>query len=364
MALKVIIPPGLTEVTVNGLHQWDYGREIEIHADNLPAIVEVHFACAGMETAVVRNCAVIGGAITAAVPDICLEQTTPIQAWVYAIGETTGETILTIKLPITSRTKPQPGATIPDDTSDKYTEAIAAMNDLYKQIGDEFENVLGQIDDELKNVQETLPDEVKNVVEEALENGEIIAKKAEEAESAGKATCDKNNNDISTTYVRKDERKVYSYPNAAAGSQSVSVQLSKNKSICIGTLPSDKTESDIVGVGIEVDVGTERIYKNLKLSAGKTSDRIADRTNGSPTNGGYIVPFSLTTSLISSGYEEDTGFGVACVDVYIGRSTAGELYATFVDGSCWFHNATSGECVSESLSGGNFILKKVYYWFA
>ena len=153
MALKVIIPPGLTEVTVNGLHQWDYGREIEIHADNLPALVEVHFACAGMETAVVRNCAAIDGVVTAAVPDICLEQTTPIVAWVYDAGGTSGKTILTIKLPVTQRTKPQPRESIPEKTSDKYTEAIAAMNE-----------VVGK-----------------------LKNGQISVKKADEAGHAAEA---------------------------------------------------------------------------------------------------------------------------------------------------------------------------------
>lgn len=157
MALKVIIPPGLTKVTVNGLHQWDYGREIEIHADNLPAVVEVHFACTGMETAVVRNCAVLEGKVTATVPDICLEQTTPIVAWVYAIGATSGETILTITLPITPRTKPQPNETIPEYVGDRYTEAIAAMNGLadeYEAFLDEADN---KIDDALKSFESFTP---------------------------------------------------------------------------------------------------------------------------------------------------------------------------------------------------------------
>lgn len=130
MSLKVIVPKGQTEITVNGLHQWDFGRTIEIHADGLPSMVEVHFACAGMNEAVVRSCAMIDGAVTAAVPDTCLEQSTPIVAWVYDAGETSGATILTITLPIIPRTRPQPSETIPESVSDKYTEAVAAMNAL------------------------------------------------------------------------------------------------------------------------------------------------------------------------------------------------------------------------------------------
>lgn len=146
MSLKVIVPNGRTEITVNGLHQWDYGREIEIHADNLPADVEVHFACTGMETAVVRNCAVLDGKVTAAVPDICLEQTTPIVAWVYAVGKTTGATILTITLPIIPRTKPQPNETIPEYVGDKYTEAVAAMDALV----DEYEKRTDEMDTKIE----------------------------------------------------------------------------------------------------------------------------------------------------------------------------------------------------------------------
>lgn len=130
MSIKATFPAGLTELTVNGLHQWNYGQQLEIEAVGLPAMVEVHFACSGMETAVVRSCAVVDGKTTAAIPDRCLEQTTPVVAWVYAIGETSGETILTVKMPIIARAQPQLSPTVPEDVSDKYTEAVAAMNEL------------------------------------------------------------------------------------------------------------------------------------------------------------------------------------------------------------------------------------------
>lgn len=173
MSLKVIVPNGRTEITVNGLHQWDYGRTIEIHAANLPAVVEVHFACQGMETAVVRNCAVVDGATTAAVPDICLEQTSPIVAWVYAIGATSGKTILTIKLPITPRTKPQPGATVPEDIGDKYTETVAAMTALVAECEQLVGDVAGEVEDRI----------AANLYKEGW-----TAKYAEQANSASYAT--------------------------------------------------------------------------------------------------------------------------------------------------------------------------------
>lgn len=134
MNLKAIILPGQTEITVNGLHQWDYGRALEIQSADLPALLEVHFACPGMKEAVVRSCSGASGVATAAIPDVCLEQTAPITAWVYEVGETTGATIITITLPIIARTRPQTGATIPTATSDKYTEAVAAMNEAVASV--------------------------------------------------------------------------------------------------------------------------------------------------------------------------------------------------------------------------------------
>ena len=128
MSIKAIFPAGMTEITAHGLHQWDYGRKLEIHASDLPDMIEVHVACQGMKEAVVRSCAAVNDVAEAVIPDKCLEQTTPITAWVYYIGETSGETVLTITLPIIPRTKPQPSATVPADFSDKYTEAIAGFN--------------------------------------------------------------------------------------------------------------------------------------------------------------------------------------------------------------------------------------------
>lgn len=136
MNLLAIIPSGQTEITVNGLHQWDYGRLLEIRSSSLPATVEVHFACSGMDEAVVRVCesSQVEGSdvkvVTAAIPDLCLEQTTPIVAWVYEVNSSgsSGQTTVTIKLPIMARPKPAPRSSVPTAVADQYTELLAAVN--------------------------------------------------------------------------------------------------------------------------------------------------------------------------------------------------------------------------------------------
>lgn len=127
-------PTGVSNITVNGLTQWDYGRKLQIQAPDLPATIEVHFWCVGMDEAVVRSCDALNGVAEAAIPDRCLEQTGPVVAWVYEIRETAGATTKTITMPITARVRPQPNATVPEDISDKYTEALAAMNTVVAKL--------------------------------------------------------------------------------------------------------------------------------------------------------------------------------------------------------------------------------------
>ncbi len=126
--IKASFTAGVTALTVNGLHQWDYGRALEVHASDLPAVVEMHFACPGMDEAEVRVCSVANGGLSAVIPDRCLEQSAPITVWVFAIEGTAGATVKTITLPVIARAKPQPGATVPAEHYDKYTELITQVN--------------------------------------------------------------------------------------------------------------------------------------------------------------------------------------------------------------------------------------------
>lgn len=128
MNLRAIFPAGVTAITVNGLHQWDYGRTLEIAADDLPALVEVHFACPGMNEAAVRVCSTANGTASAVIPDRCLEQTAPITAWVFIIDDAAGYTVKTITLPVIPRVKPQPSESVPEEYYDKYTELITEVN--------------------------------------------------------------------------------------------------------------------------------------------------------------------------------------------------------------------------------------------
>lgn len=129
MSIKAIFPAGVTALTVNGLHQWDYGQTLEIQAEGLPRLVEVHFACTGMSEAVVRLCEVVDGKTSAVIPDVCLEQRSPVVAWVYEIDEDGGKTVLTVTMPVIARIKPPAGTSSPK-VADQYAQLLTLYGDL------------------------------------------------------------------------------------------------------------------------------------------------------------------------------------------------------------------------------------------
>ena len=130
MNLQAKFPAGTTSITVHGLHQWDYGRKLDIQSANLAGltVVEVHFVYAGITEAIIRTSQVSLQSTTVAIPDACLKQTAPVLAWVYCTNETEGFTVLKITLPVIARAKPGAITTPPESYTSQYLDLIAAAN--------------------------------------------------------------------------------------------------------------------------------------------------------------------------------------------------------------------------------------------
>lgn len=130
MAIKVVFSTGIPVATSQSLFQWDYGQTLEIESADIGSeIVEVHFACPSMSEAIVRSCSFSNGVGTVTIPDVCLEQSSTITAWVYRIVGTQGYTWKTIHLPVTARTRPSVSRDVPQEFTDKYTELISEFNE-------------------------------------------------------------------------------------------------------------------------------------------------------------------------------------------------------------------------------------------
>lgn len=166
MAIKVYFTENQRDVTVGGLYQWDFGQVLEIECPELGSeIMEVHFACTGMNEAIVRSCSFSVGVGTVTIPDQCLEQANTITAWIYSISDTQGHTVKTITLSVTPRTRPSVSREVPEEYLNLYGEALTEINEAVNK----------------------------------LENGEIIATQATHAVSADNANT--ATNAVSASYA-------------------------------------------------------------------------------------------------------------------------------------------------------------------
>lgn len=130
MTIKALFPLGQDSISVAGLYQWDYGQVLEIEsADMGSEIVELHFSCSNMKEAIVRPCTLTNGIGTVTIPDDCLEQASPITAWIYEIKGTQGKTRKVITLPVIARTRPNATRDIPQEIANRYTELITEVNE-------------------------------------------------------------------------------------------------------------------------------------------------------------------------------------------------------------------------------------------
>ncbi len=135
MNIKAFIPMGIDEVTINGLHQWDYGRVLEIECAEFGSkIMEIHFSYPGIKSAIPRPCAFADGIGTVAIPDICLEQNNPITAWIYSFDGERGYTVKTLTLSVIPRTKPILGHEVPADTVDRYEELLVEVQEAVDEL--------------------------------------------------------------------------------------------------------------------------------------------------------------------------------------------------------------------------------------
>ena len=142
MIIRAPFPAGVDEITVHGLHQWDYGQKLNIALDTEDTITfsEVHFFHQGMQEAVVRTVTFSATGTEVAIPDVCLEQTAPIIACLFAVDSATGTTVKKIILTIEPRTRPSVAADVPTAVADEYTTLIAAVNNSLNEFKEDLES--------------------------------------------------------------------------------------------------------------------------------------------------------------------------------------------------------------------------------
>jgi hypothetical protein len=74
--------------------------------------------------------------VSVAIPDVCLEHSGEITAWVYGIEGTSGRSMYRIVIPIISRARPARSDAIPEEVQDTYTQLISEVNETVEKITD------------------------------------------------------------------------------------------------------------------------------------------------------------------------------------------------------------------------------------
>lgn len=206
MAIKAKFPSGTTSITLSALHQWDYGQVLEIESEDvLPAVVEVHFSCAGMTEAEVRACAFADNDIaTVEIPDSCLEQTANITAWIYEKEGTQGRTTKSITIPIIARARPNRPAEIPANVVDVYTQLISEVNETIEALKTGTVKVKkAETADNASHA--TAADSATSATTAQSANEANVARNAD---VANKATFDENGNRITETYQTEAKKRI------------------------------------------------------------------------------------------------------------------------------------------------------------
>ena len=141
--IKAIFSDGLNETTAHGLTQWDKGQELEITHPSLSGSFEVHFANKRSELAYVVVATESDGVAIVAIPNIVLTKPVDVIAWVYETnGDTTGETIATINLPIEKRPKPTDYVYTEDELKILEYETIMKRLDVVQEEYDSIQKEL------------------------------------------------------------------------------------------------------------------------------------------------------------------------------------------------------------------------------
>ncbi len=124
--------PGNTFADTSRVYQWDYGQILRIQGLDLQTAVEIHFALQRVGGEAVTRIGVTKDGVTdVVIPDSMLELAQPkaydVWAFVYLRGDTSGETVYTIRIPVEIRPKPEAFDT--PEAEELFAAAIREVND-------------------------------------------------------------------------------------------------------------------------------------------------------------------------------------------------------------------------------------------
>ena len=155
--------------TSSPVYQWDYGQKLIMYGlDTTSEVIQVHFTDNSCERTIVRLASKYADYYQVSIPDGLLENSFPINAYIYLITEDSGETTHQISIPVIARKKPE-GFTSQDDPiiQTQVEQLILDINAANDVLVDTANNLEGYVDNYVKG-------EIERVTNYAQGNSEAI----------------------------------------------------------------------------------------------------------------------------------------------------------------------------------------------
>lgn len=350
MAIKVMFPPDKESITVTGLYQWDYGQQLEIEDESLPEHIDVHFSCTSMTEAIVRDCCrnEETGIHTVFIPDDCLEQASPITAWIYDWSVTSGKTVKVINLPVIARARPSLARGVSSDEDDHFATLVTELNAAV---------------DGLKN------GTIKVKSAETADNvngftGEVESAKF--ATQAGSAQKDHLGNIIHNTYFAKENKPLVlpkAYTNRTVRLYNHRFNYQEDLRLLLTNLSKKKLD-DIVAFGFSF-VYTDGNMKDHLLEAHGVKTVSPSKETAAPSVDG-ATSITIACNVVPSGANFDSGLGAdtfSCfgsITVELTRYTDGSVTIRFVGSN--IHAGENLPYIDFVSWSQNCVLKETYLY--
>lgn len=201
------------ETRTRRVYQYDYGMVLTVDGIDLPVAFEAHFSNTD-DTG--TSTTQIGSDSAVTIPDAYLLTGLPIYCWIYLhSGETDGETVYKITIPVKRRAQPTNETPTPVQ-QDAITEAIAALNSAVTQTGQDASSAEASASDAADSAEEAKG--YKEGAEEAEGNATTSATQA--AEHAENAQGYAENAALSASQADASATTASQYAQAAAQSAS------------------------------------------------------------------------------------------------------------------------------------------------
>ncbi len=129
--LEAHFSEGVNAITLENLTQWDKDVLLHISGEGMPEVFEIHIGYEGISKAYRFPVATPEETTTIVIPDVLLQQTRTIKAWVYAINTEGCRTEKTITIPVFKRERPADYESSTEPTQkDAIEQLIISTNEL------------------------------------------------------------------------------------------------------------------------------------------------------------------------------------------------------------------------------------------